>query len=135
MNAIGAVKITDDSKEDPRHDSVYQRLEALEKFQKHIEQQMQACLKDLNGGMQPGDKKSIHSRVMELERNKADALTLSGKAGDKIREDFRELAKLFCNLENSVKALEDQNPEKYVCVGFDSTYGRLYYMPKPEKEE
>ena len=43
------------------------KIEALEKFQKHIERQMQACLKDLNGGMQPGETVSLDSRVNQTQ--------------------------------------------------------------------
>ena len=58
-----------------------------------LKTQMNFCMKDLNGGMQPGDKISLNSRVMEIERNKADACTLSGKEGDRIRQRLLDLEK------------------------------------------
>lgn len=66
--------------------SLFPRVEKLE-------QKIEFCLKDLNGGMQPGDTKSLYSRVMELERNKADAISLSGKGGDAIRKKLEALEK------------------------------------------
>ncbi len=68
-----------------------------------LEQQIEFCLKDLNGGMQPGDRKSLDSRVMELERNKADALTLSGKGGDGIRVNINKLATTIEALQKEIK--------------------------------
>jgi len=74
------------------------------------QEQMQRVLKDLNGGMGPEDKRSIHSRVMEIERNKADAFSLSGKAGDEIREGIDNLKKRVDRIEHDHK-IEDLKRE------------------------
>ena len=88
-------------------------IEALEKFQKHIERQMQACLKDLNGGMQPGDTTSLDTRVSTIEKSISEypLQTLSRRQVAYRAEALDSNAKLIAELaalQEKVKTIDDR---------------------------
>jgi len=132
----------DEPPKKPKEDPVQQRLEALEKFQKYIERQMQACLKDLNGGMQPGDTISMDSRANQIERvlSEYPLMTLYKRQTAYRAEFFESNSKLIAEvsaLQEKVKALEDQHREispdagKYICIDLGYPFKKIY-VEKPK---